>query len=635
MKFRSANTTTPSLGALGYVSIFLLLALLVPFAWAAFSTFAHGDDFQRALKAGFFLDPFGGFHELFRAWWKWSGRYAHHFFVVFFGDAAANRFTYTSFTLGYLFFLWHACYGLFCEIGTPKLKGQSVLYATFTTLLLLCGARDELWTHYLITNQLGVGIGLTLSIYYIWSLCKLWNAEIITGRIRFFCLASGILAAGCYEYSTFLVLLISGVALALAHVYRHRHFRFFRLLFCVSLACFLVSYLARGNFRRPLKASSGTVDWPTRKAQLLAIPYATFHLVLPRVLTPASFLACFAALFFVPRWEKPITDKIHPLLFTATVTVLFLALIISQVFVHAFGPVPVPEGGSIYKLYPYTLPFFIFLVLGLATKSSPGGLRGFWARGCAYILLPLAIASTWPMQSVSAQAIGGQYALYNSEYAIRLGYLHERKDNDAVFNTNVMHPYPYPDDKALFNPAAENWPNKYAKGFYSVKTLRRTPASFDAACAAVSDTGSWAWTELPYGINYSYQPKVLGGENETYRQDWLFFEDAGDRLTGLRVALIPSDSLLVKAATALYPDGEKREDFLSAMARERKWPVRFFENTPEILGPDKETGKIKGIPLLSVDKAEESPIHAIALYFADGSVTVLNITNNARLQPGR
>ncbi len=556
-KLRPADTKSP-LGFLGYLSLFLLLVLLIPFVWAAFSTFAHGDDFQRALKAHFFLDPFGGFHELFRAWWKWSGRYAHHFLVVFFGDAATNRFSYTCFTLGYLFFLWFGCHGLFKEIGDPRLKGQNALYATFSTLLVLCGARQELWTHYLITNQLGVGIGFTLCIYYIWSLCKLWNAGVITKKIRWFCLASGILAAGSYEYATILTVPIPGVALALAQIYEHRHLRFFRLLFYVSLACFFLSYLARGNFRRPLKASTGAVDWPTRKEQLLAIPYATLHLVLPRVLAPISFFACFASLFFVPRWEKPIVKKMHPLLFAGAVSLFLLAFITTQVFVHAFGPVPVPEGGSIYKLYPYSLPFFAFFMLGFTAKSKPEILRVGWVRRCAYLMLPFAIASTWPIQSVVAQAVGGQYALYNAEYAIRLRYLHERQNNDAVCNGIMLHPYPYPPDAALFTSDAKAWPYKYARGFYSVTSLRRIPVSFEAAYKAAGEVENRKWTELPNGIRCLYQPKVLGGANETYRQDWLFFEDAQNRLAGVRVALIPSNSLLMKALTAIFPYDKAR-----------------------------------------------------------------------------
>lgn len=622
-KFRPADAR--SLGFLGYFSIVLLFVVLIPVVWATFSTFAHGDDFQRALKANFFLDFFEGFHELFRAWWKWSGRYTHHFFVVFFGDAAANRFSYTSFTLGYLFFLWFACYGLFKEIGASEVKGQSVLYATFFTLLIVCGARQELWTHYLITNQLGVGIGLTLCIYYTWSLCKLWNAEIITKKIRYFCFASGILAAGCYEYATCLVVLISGVALFLAFIYKHKHFRFFRLLFYVSLVCFFVSYLARGNFRRPLKSSGGAIDWATRRAQLLNIPHATVHLVLPRVLGPMSCLAGFAALFFVPGWEKPATEKIRPVLFVGAIFLLLLAFLTAQVFVHAFGPVPVPQGGSVHKLYPYSIPFFVFLVLGFTAKTGPGVLRGVRARGCAYLLLPVALAASWPVQSLAAQAVAGQYALYNAEYAIRLRYLHEQKNNDAVINTLMMHPYPYPEDAGSFDTSVKAWPNKYAKGFYSVKTLRRDPVSFEAAYAAAGDLENRQWTGLSNGVRCLYLPKVLAGPNATYVQDWIFFEDPQDRLAGLRVALIPSDSLFTKAVSALYPDGNERKDFLSSLVRERKWPVRFLGNTAVVLGPDEKSGNIKGIPLLCVDGTAKSPIRAVVLFFADGSSSVLDV----------
>ncbi|SBW08702.1 membrane hypothetical protein [uncultured delta proteobacterium] len=629
-----ARTKVP-LGFLGYFSIVLLLVLLIPFAWAAFATFAHGDDFQRALKAHFFLDPFGGFHELFRAWWKWSGRYAHHFFVVFFGDAATNRFTYTPFTLGYFLFLWYGCYGLFKEIGAPGLKGQSVLYATFATLLIVCGADNDLWTHYLITNQLGVGIGLTLCIYYTWSLCMLWNAETITRKIRYFCFVSGILAAGCYEYATVLVVLLSGVALALAYIYKHKHLRFFRLLFCVAVVCFLVAYLARGNFRRPLKASAGAVDWPTRKAQLLAIPHATFQEVLPRVLGGISAFACVAALFFVPRWEKPVTEKIHPVLFVGAVAFLLLGFIVSQVFVHAFGPVPVPEGGSVNKLYPYSLPFLVFIVLGLTAKNRPGSLRRTWVRGCAYIMMPVAIASTLPMQSVTAQAVGGQYGLYTAEYGIRLRYLQERKKHDAVCNTLMLHPFPYPDDKSLFTPDAKAWPNKYARKFYGVKTLRRVPVSFDNVLAAAGDLQSRKWTGLANGVNCLYVPKVSGGENETYRQDWLFFEGAGDRLDGLRMALIPSDSLLVKAANALYSDAKEREAFLLSLVRERRWPVRLMETVPEVWRRDAATGAIQGVPLLAVDGAGKSPVHAVALYFADGSAAMVDLQGGTAHEAGR
>ncbi len=60
-----------------------------------------------------------------------------------------------------------------------------------------------------------------------------------------------------------------------------------------------------------------------------------------------------------------------------------------------------------------------------------------------------------------------------------------------------------------------------------------------------------------------------------------------------------------------------------------------MENPAEILGPDGKTSKIKGIPLLCVDKTGESPIHAVALSFPDGNTAVMDLQDNAALKQSR
>ena len=65
--------------------------LLIPFVLSMGFIFPAGDDFARCNMASRLFDVTGGLHEMGSAWWKWSGRYTHHFLVVFLGRVVLSR----------------------------------------------------------------------------------------------------------------------------------------------------------------------------------------------------------------------------------------------------------------------------------------------------------------------------------------------------------------------------------------------------------------------------------------------------------------------------------------------------------------------------------------------------------------
>lgn len=526
----------------GYKSSLIFLAFLIPFLYLAFFTYPYGDDFQRAIKANFFLDIYEGFHELFRAYWKWSGRYTHHFSVVFFGKAATSRIAYTSFTLAYFALFWFGAYGIFREIGSKEIKGQSFCYATLALLVMFSSQGNILFFQYNITNQLGVGIGLTACLYYIWSLCRVWNLETLQRRDRIFAIASCILAIGFYEYSAFMVVIISITSLYIAHVYKHRHFSFYKKLFYISIVFFLISYLARGNFRRPLKAFASLISWDQRILQLKELPFVFKDTILPAIFAPFSYATLFMSCFFVPKWETPLAKKVSSALILFLTFLALFGFVFSQSLVHALSNVPIKEGSHIVNLIAgYTIPAFVFMVLIFKSKDQNKFLSNTLIRGVALIAC-IGILFTSPnFQSIYAQITVGQFQLYKYEQDSRHEFLKTHQDESIVLSKRIHAPFPFPGEGLEAEYKA--WPNKYAKHFYGVKDIVAVNPDFTQTVSSFNFYKAH-WYDFQ-DIQFCVGRRIASGSNDSFKQSWIFIMSP-EEMRSIELAIIPEDSIFFK-----------------------------------------------------------------------------------------
>lgn len=563
----------------GYKSSLIFLVFLMPFLYLAFFTYPHGDDFQRAIKASFFLDAYEAFQELFRAYWEWSGRYTHHFSVVFFGKAATSRFAYTSFTLAYFALFWFGAYGIFREIGSKEIKGQSFCYATLALLVMLSSQEFALYSQYIITSQLGVGIGLTACLYYIWSLCRVWNLETLQRKDRVFALVSCILAIGFYEYSAFMVVIISIVSLYLAYVYEHRHFDFYKNLFCISIVFCLISCLARGNFRRLFQDHAAQDFWNKSLLQLKELPIIFKKTVLPAVFSPFSYATIFMSCFFVPKWERPLAKKTSPVLALLLILLAIFGFIFSQSLVHALGSVPIREGShSIHLMLSYTIPSFVFLVLVFKSKDQNKFLNNTLVRGMALISCIGILFTSSSFQSVYAQTMVGQFQLFKYEQDARHDFLKAHPNESIVLSKRIHAPFPFP--KEGLEAESKAWPNKYASQFYGVKDLVAVKPDFAQTVNSFNFYKAH-WYDFQ-DMQFCIGRKITSGSNDNFKQSWIFIMNP--EMKSIELAIVPEDSIFFKYI--LMQEGLSGIKGRLEEEMQKLWPLPFVFHEYSLLEAD-------------------------------------------------
>ena len=196
----------------------LLLALLLPFAYAFGFLFPRGDDFDEVTRAMFPFDLPGGLYEIAREWLTWSGRYTYHFLAVFLGKAGELRPLYGLVCAGVAALFGLGMFGLARVVQVQR--GAAVFCGLLTVVVVLAG-HQSLPNFYLLTDALTMGLLQSMTLLFLWALCRLWHAPAAQARrVRWHAVILGVLTVGVFEHSALAALAACTVTVLLALVER-------------------------------------------------------------------------------------------------------------------------------------------------------------------------------------------------------------------------------------------------------------------------------------------------------------------------------------------------------------------------------------------------------------------------------
>ena len=268
-----------NLPAPGWVWWVLLLALLLPFAYAFGYLFPRGDDFDEVTRAMFPFDLPGGLYEIVREWLTWSGRYTYHFLAVFLGKAGELRPLYGLVCAGVAALFGLGLFGL--ARVTLVGRGPAAFCGLLAVVVVLAG-HQSLPNLYLLTDALTMGLLQAMTLVFLWALCRLWHAPAAQARrARWQAVIVGVLTVGVFEHSALAALACCTVAVLLALVDRfaeretepdatqnaRTRLRHMCILWLWVLGALLFSFLAPGN---QVRRATRHIDTAVQMRQLAA-----------------------------------------------------------------------------------------------------------------------------------------------------------------------------------------------------------------------------------------------------------------------------------------------------------------------------------------------------------------------------
>ena len=257
----------------------LLLALLLPFAYAFGFLFPRGDDFDEVTRAMFPFDLPGGLYEIAREWLTWSGRYTYHFLAVFLGKAGELRPLYGLVCAGVAALFGLGMFGLARVVQVKR--GPAAFCGLLTVVVVLAG-HQSLPNFYLLTDALTMGLLQSMTLIFLWALCRLWHAPAAQARrVRWHAVILGVLTVGVFEHSALAALAACTVAVLLALVERfgaretepdaaqnaRTRLRHLCIVWLWVLGAVLFSFLAPGN---QVRRAARHIDTAVQMRQLAA-----------------------------------------------------------------------------------------------------------------------------------------------------------------------------------------------------------------------------------------------------------------------------------------------------------------------------------------------------------------------------
>lgn len=591
--------------------VLILFLLLIPFCWAAFYTFPFGDDFSRAIKARHLFDFAGGIKEMFRAWWTWSGRFFHHFLIIFLGDAVTTRAGYAMLCLGHMLLYFISLLGIITTLSPGQKRTDQIFLAFFLFASLLCYYPYISGTWYLATDIFGLGVAGSLTLFYIWGLLSAWNAPVITRRIKAACFVSGCCAIGSYEYSALMVMGITLCTFILARIQRHRHIAFFKILLCVITAAFCLSIFARGNFRRQVKTdvppelvqahiNSLFRDWWHAVRPSLTSPLLAFTAITACAVAPRGF-ASFPAKIFYPALLAVTTGGIF--CFTGTIAVLHIP---ADVSIADMG-----KTAACFFLYNNIFVFFFFAAASGRLRETLKPQIPSWSARLVFLLLAISLLFTANYQQAAWNGLSGGFKASAAASERRIEVMQTSEDGNILFPPLIECAYPAcPGDPV--SPGNDDWPNKFIRRTYGGKSLARENVDPDFVYEAMASTPAFTPLDIPGSgerVSAAYVPNLLVGPNEAYRYDWLFLRFTGSAAEEQKIPdstaflAAQKDSILFSLLGSVFPDVQDNAlgkrvtmpGFLRFQGSLRHFSLK--ENPYAVNGHSSEGGKLYALPL--------------------------------------
>ncbi|SFL47243.1 hypothetical protein SAMN05421830_102328 [Desulfomicrobium norvegicum] len=511
---------------LEYASICaLLVVLIIPFYIAMGFTFPLGDDFTRANAARGIFDIGKAVEEMFHAWTSWSGRYTHHFLVVFLGKAAESRVGYTLVCATGVSVYWISFYGIFFELFGRKRRGDSFIIASICMLAFLSGHPNLNITYYLMTDVLGLGIGNGLVLSFIWSLCRLWNAEFVSKKLKIAVFGTSVAAIGCYEHAAIATFLAAALAFLMAYYFSHPHRKMYLRTFKVVVFFFLFSFLAMGNFKRQ---ATRDVTLEVILAQISASWAAWKSHAFSAFFSVWGLTVLFVGLTINPelkRCSNKFGNHILPLIFGILV---FFAITFGIVLVQALSDVPVTATpkltASMSLLSSYALTFVAIIAMMRVRRTMatiPLSLVGL-----AFVII---LVLTPNYQRLLHDLFSGKIAAYAASLEKRYTFLtwtgYEAPGHATKVGKLLFYPYPVSLGEAIPG-SPDEWPSKDVSKMFGLGELVSASPDLNRAYVNIMERvpeGKFS-AENFFGM-YVFK-NVKAGPNDTFRFHWLLVDSS-------------------------------------------------------------------------------------------------------------
>lgn len=615
---------------IGYRYSFFLLLLLSPFIYAMFFTFPLGDDFGRALSANGLFDWYGGFHDLGLKWMRWSGRYTHHFLVIFLGDAVMSRAGYGLVCSSILSLYGIALFGIFRHIASTMRLQEHLFLALAGVVTIVTGHPALNITYYLVTDTLGIGIGNAMVLMFIYALCRLWHLPSPMRKDTAFALFCGIFAIGCYEHAALATLFSAIVALWMAHTAKHPQTDRFMLVARIVLFFFLASFFAPGNFKRQRKRDVtlermleqllfASRDWASIMWQGMQSHFALYGIAvgLATRLTP-----------------RPGAHPIATPAMVATGVVALCATSAGIVVVHALSDAPV--------MSTHKLPASIQLLSGIAFSyialACLGKIKGTTRKlPSSLILLPLLAVFGLSANTLTTarNILNGEIALFAATMTDRISVLTSSQQQEVRLAPLAHSPFP----ASLADPvpaSITDWPAADIAKLYNqqmVITAAATPQ--EAYVLSTASGATLQWQHLPSSDIYVTLTTLTPGPNATYREHWLFVRThvPAPRLNAMVLPVAPdylSMPLVRHYRESLFAgDTFARRALHGWFALNRPLTLQLADSAaPELIAVDAPIRNVDATPAHNASIAVDTtmPIYAAPLGIAGRAMDALFVS---------
>lgn len=498
----------------------LLVVLIIPFYIAMGFTFPLGDDFARANYARGIFDIGKAVEEMVHAWTSWSGRYTHHFLIIFLGKAAESRLGYTLVCAAGVSVYWLSFYGIFHELFGRKRRGDSFLIASVCTLAFLSGHPALNISYYLITDVLGLGIGNGLVLSFIWSLCCLWNADCVSKKLKTAVFGTGIAAIGCYEHAAIAIFLIAALACTLAYYFSHPHKKVYLQAVKVVTVFFLISFLAMGNFNRQVKRdvtlalileqlSESWSIWKAHAFSVFSSVWGLGVLFVGTAIRPAS------------RWCVNTSGGFPVPLMGGFV--IFLALTGGIVIVQALSDVPVTATSkltaSMSLLSSYVCCFMAILAMAPLKRKLA-------TVPVSLLSIPFIIVFvlTPNYQRLLHELFSGSAVAYAASLEKRYTFLKwsglENPGGTTKVSRLLLYPYPSSPGEAIPS-SPEEWPVRHVSRMFKLGRVISSPPDLAQAYAEITTRPPRGEFSTDNSTGMAVFKDITAGPNDTFRFHWL------------------------------------------------------------------------------------------------------------------
>jgi len=496
---------------------FFLLIIILPFVYAAFFCVPLGDDFARSNIAQGLFDWGNGIIEVRGKWSTWSGRYFHHFIVIFLGDSIKSSLGYAVVCLGVLAITLVSLYGIFSQLCGTHRQGTVVFLATGGLVTLLTAHQALNITYYVVTDSLGIGLGNSLVLLHICALCYLWYSPKIHFVIVGLPCLTSFLAIGCYEHSAIATLLASGAALWFARESRHPFRRAFYYVFVATCICFFVSFLAPGNFRRQhvrnvtnllmiAQLKQGIHDWARYSFQIFLTPYVVYAII--------------AGLAVIPCRRRSDVQPVSIKKQLFICSILFVLLTGMIILVQALSDQPIemtiklPQ--SMMLLCAYLITFANICIskyiFGKNINISP-----------ALVLIPFFIITTLSNNVLLAtsNAVNGSLKQAGMAQYNRGLVLNESKRKDVTIAPFTVLPFPAVFSQ-VFSLKQNEWPNQDASIYYGARSIVLQKIDATQTFNTATSIAPLPWNTDSSGASFCLVNHIGSCPNKTYDLDFIF-----------------------------------------------------------------------------------------------------------------